>query len=277
MKATQFSKLICILLLMVPLSCTARMQDQQADLKDFFQRLVQSNGSPLPKYEDLLRVSEQIPSTPTDRIASALPVLMSALQNPNDMVKIYAVSALWRVSQRADSAKLLSPYIKPIAALSDQQDPRLQGTPSVLFLNLKPLPPPEVVPPLLLYLKRTDPDAKSQTSAIFTLARIASENPQVIEAIRGFLVRPLDGQTRIGALNALGDSGVKDAEIIGLVTASLDDPDQGVRFTAAQTLRRMGQNAVLQADAALQKVLLRPDEAPQVKDAAKAALKTIGR
>lgn len=277
MKANQFSKLICILLLMVPFSCTARTQDQQADLQGFFQRLVQSNGSPLPKYEDLLRVTEQIPNTPADKIAHALPVLMSALQNPNDMVKLYAASALSRVSDRADSGKLVSPYIQSIAALSDQQDARLQSTPPVIFLNLKPQPPPEVVPPLLTYLKRTDDAAKAQASAVFTLARIAPENPQVVDAIRGFLSRPLNTRTRIDTMNALGDTRVKDADIIDTVIKSLDDPDQGVRFTAAQTLRQMGKGAVLQAESALQRVALRADEAAEVKDAAKAALKTIGR
>lgn len=81
--------------------------------------------------------------------------------------------------------------------------------------------------------------------------------------------------TGIG-MNALGDTRVKDADIIATVIKSLDDPDQGVRFTTAQTLRRMGQNAVLQAESALQRVALRADEAAEVKDAAKAALKTIG-
>ena len=105
--------------------------------------------------------------------------------------------------------------------------------------------------------------------------RLAPENPQVVAAIREFLSRPLDNTTRIGALNALGNPNVKDVGLVAMVITSLDDSDPGVRFTAAQVLWRMGKNAVLQGEPALQRLASDPKQPANVTAAAKEALKGI--
>ncbi len=171
--------------------------------EQFFQRLIE-RPFPLPSHEELLRVQYQLAGAPAEDVAGTLPAIMQALSHPSNDVRIYAAAALFAVSRRADSANLLRSYIRPISDPFDSDDARLQSTPALIFINLRPQPPPEVVEPLLMYVKRTDPDASAQAGALGTLADLSPENPEVVEAIRAFLLRPLDSKTRINALNALG-------------------------------------------------------------------------
>ncbi len=245
-------------------------------LEEFYQALVQHyDPSSLPKFEDLLKVTDRIAGARAEDITRALPAIFLALAHQDDNVKIYAASALLAISRRVDSAQLLTKYVGDIGILFDSSNPRLQATPTMIFLNMRPAQPPEVVPLLLAFLKRTDRDPNAQGGAIFTLVRIAPENPEVIAAIREFLSRPLDITTRIGALNALGNPNVKDVGLIAMVITSLDDSDPGVRFTAAQVLWRMGKNALLQAEPALQRLANDPKQPANVTAAAKEALKGI--
>lgn len=266
-------------ILLIAASCCLGAQTQPqtqaaSSIQDYFRRLV-DNPSVRPKQQDLLKVQNQILKVPREDAASALPAIIEALTHRNDEVKIDAAAALFAVSRRSDSADLLTQYVGTIADLFNSPDARLQGTPSLIFVNLKPTPPPEVVPLLIAYLRRTDSEAKAQPGAILALAKMAGDQPEVASAIRGFLVRPLESHVRIDGLNALGDSRVRDPNVIGMVATFLEDPDKGIRFTAAQTLRRMGSNAVLQAEPALRKVAENPNEAADVRTAAKQALAII--
>jgi HEAT repeat protein len=140
---------------------------------------------------------------------------------------------------------------------------------------LKPMPPPEVVPIFLNFLKRTDVQTQG-AGVIFELVHIAPENPEVIVAIQEFLSRPtLDSKGKIDTFNALGTSRVKDARIISAIITSLDDSDEGVRFTAAQALGMMGQSALQQAEPALQRLANDPKQPANVRAAAKEALQRI--
>jgi len=137
-------------------------------------------------------------------------------------------------------------------------------------------PPPEVLPIFLTFLKRTDNDAQAQGSGvIFQLVQIAPENPEVIAAVREFLSRPLDNKSRIDALNALGNPSVKDAQVIAMVTSSLDDSDPGVRSTAIQALGRMGSQALRQAESALEQLAADPKQPAEVTAKAKEALQQL--
>jgi HEAT repeat protein len=128
---------------------------------------------------------------------------------------------------------------------------------------------------LLTFLKRTDRDPRAQGSAVFALIRIAPDKPEVVAAIEEFLSRPLDSSSRIGALNALGIPSVKDVHLIAIVIASLDDSDYGVRYTAVQVLRRIGQHAVLQGQSRLQELAGDPAQPADIRAAAREALRTI--
>ena len=243
-----------------------------AALQEFFQALVQHyDPSSLPKYEDLLKVTDQIASARAEDVAKALPTIFLALAHQDDNVKIDAAFALTVISRRADSAQLLRKYLADLGVLFDSPDPRLQSTPPLIFLNLKP-PPPEVLEPLLSFLKRTDRDPQAQGSAIFTLVRLSPTKQEVAAAVQEFLSRQLDISTRIGVLNALGTPNIRDVGIIEAVINSISDSDQGIRLTAIQTLMRIGQSALQQAEPTLQRLVSDPAQPANMVADAKAAL-----
>lgn len=242
-------------------------------LQQFFEGLLQHyDPSSLPKFEDVLKVTDRIAGARPEDITNALPSIFQALAHQDDNVKIDAAFALTVISRRLDSARLLQDYIERIGNLFDSSDPRLQGTPAVVFLNLKPAPPQEVVPLLLAFLKRTDRDPQAQGSAVFALVRIAPDNLKVVAAIQEFLARPLDKSTRIGVLNALGNPNANDPQLIAAVMSHLEDADPGIRFTAVQTIMRIGQPALERADRILERLANAPNQPPEVRDAAKEAL-----
>lgn len=260
--------------------CAQSHRDVRAapTLREFFRELVENyRPSLLPNHEDLLKVTDQVAGARPEDISGALPAIFTALAHQDDDVKIYAASALFAISRRFDSADLLRGHINAIGRLLDVSDPRLQATPPLIFASLKPTPPPEVLPLLVAFLRRTDRDPQAQGGAVFTLVRLAPEKQEVVTAIQKFLSRPLDTGTRIGTLNALGTPRVKDARLINSVIASLDDSDQGVRVTAIRVLARIGHQALLSARPALQRLADDARQPAEVRREAAEALQQLRR
>lgn len=157
-------------------------------LQEFFQDLVKHyDPSSLPKQEDLLRVTDQIRSERPADIAAALPAIFTALAHPDNDVKRYAAAALYSITLRPDRVELLKDHIEQIDAMFDLSDERLQAVPTLLYMNWKPMPP-EVVPALVSFLRRTDRDPTAQASAVFTLVKLAPDKPEVVAANRRFPV-----------------------------------------------------------------------------------------
>lgn len=247
-------------------------------LQQFFEKLVDHyDPTALPKYDELLRVTDQIAARPADEISKALPAVLGALAHPDLNVKIDAAFALSVIGRRPDSAELLRHSLHAIGGLCDLADARLQATPPLIFSELQPSPPSDVIPILLAFLKRTDRNLRAQASAATLLLHLAHDDKSVVAAVRGYFARPMDGATRVAALNALGNAHIEitNSAIIMIAVDSLDNPDAGVRFTAAQVLTRMGQTALVKARPALEKVATRSNEPANVKAAAEQALRSI--
>ncbi len=277
---TRFAKVGCFLFVIAAVLVYVRAQThaQTPPLQTFFQALVDHyDPSSLPKLEDVMKVTNQIPGARPEEITRALPAIFAALAHQDETVKAYASTGLFEIARRPDSAELLRSHVDVIGQdLLTSPKPETRAGEMIILGMLQPTPPPEVLPIFMTFLKRTDADARAQGSAIiFELVHIAPENPEVIAAIREFLSRPLDTKSKVDVLNALGDPRVKDARIIAMVIASLDDPDQGVRSTAIQALMRMNQGALRQAEPALQRLAHDPKQPAEVIAAAKEALQRL--
>ena len=283
MSTTRLLKLIGLLIATITISTLLLTQNERgrtqnaSSLVPFLQRLLETRDpAALPSFQELLKVQDEIPSASPEQISGTLPLLFLSLKNPDIKVQIYGAALLWSIANRPDGRKFLEPHLQDIAGLFDSPDARLQTAASVIFMMLKP-PPPAAVPLVVAFLRRTDRDTRAQASAVGFLDRYASEDRDAVEAIKLFLARPLDPGGRVQALNALNSSSKKDSGIVDRVIASLDDPDQGVRFTAAQVISGLGQEALLQAQPALERMAERPDELDQTKAFAREALKALKR
>jgi HEAT repeat protein len=269
---------IDLLLLIVAVSTPGCGAGQTPSIQSYFQVLVDHyDPASLPKFEDVAKVTDRIAGASPQEITSALPAIFEAMAHHDDTVKAYAATALFAIAQRPDSAALLGSRVGVIGHdLLTAPRPETRAGEIIILGTLKPAPPPEVVPIFLTFLKRTDTDAQAQASGVvFELVQIAPEKPEVLAAIHEVLSRSLETNDRIGILNALGTSSVKDTRIITMMIGSLDDPDPGVRSTAIQALGRIGTKALRQAEPALQRLAADPKQIPDVVAAAKDALQRI--
>lgn len=267
-----------ISMLLITTTLYLQADAQTPSIQQFFQALVRTSPSALPKYENVLKVVDQIPGTAPNEISNAMPDILAALTHQDDNVKSDALLALFAVAQRADSAALLRSHVDVIGhdlVNATTTKPETRAGEIVILGMLKPSPPPEVVPIFLTFLKRTDAEAQAQGSGVISeLIHIAPENPEVIAAVRDFLSRPLDSKSKRETLVALGNPRIKDGQIIAMVIASMDDPDEGVRITAIQAAG-MGQQAFQQAEPTLRRLANDPKQPANVVADARAALQKL--
>jgi hypothetical protein len=245
-------------------------------LEAFFERVLQ-NPSALPKFEELLEMSDGIATMRPDAISHSLPTILTALSHQDKEVKAYACSALFAIAGRSDGAKLLRSHINAIGQdLLTNPFQNIQAGEIGILGRIRP-PLPEGVVLLLSFLKQTDRFPNAQGGAIFELLHMAPEKPEVVTAIQEFLSRPLDSTTRIGILNALGNPVVKDPQIIAFVLAALDDPDPGVRSTAIQAAMRIGKPALQAGETILTRLAADSTQSAEIQNYAKQALAQLHR
>jgi len=252
------------------------LRAQTPSIQEFYQTLV-AEGHGAPSLEALMRVTKQISGARPEEITKALPAIFAALAHQDEGVKHNACSALFEIARRPDGAALLRNHINELGQLLlTSPNPDTRAGAIIILGSIKPMPPPEVVPIFLTFLKRTDTEVQAQGSGIiFELVHIAPENPEVIVAVQDFLSRPLDSKSRRDALAALGNPRVKDAQIIAIMIASVDDPDQGIRITAIQALAGVGLQALQRAEPALQRLANDRNQPADVRAAARDALQRL--
>lgn len=212
------------------------------------------------------KIDQHVSAARQEDISAALPGIVRDLTGDSDEARICAGRALLTISLRPDSAALLRRFVPTIGSLLDSDDERLQGGAGQVLSLLHPQPPPEVVPPLLLFLKRTDRNMQWQAAAAGDLLRIAPDDPNVAAAIQEFWSRKLDLPTRAAILGKLGNPRVR-AGLVNIVISSLDDPERAIRHAAAEAMRRMSKEAIMQAEPTLRRLTSDTEELPADQNA----------
>ncbi len=269
----------CLSIVVAVHSCSLRAQAAPSrrapSLQEFFESILRNPGS-LPTWQEYDPVDRSIASAPAGDISNALPAIAAALATGNNAIQHYAAGALIAISTRRDSAPLLKNYVRPISVLLQSPDERLQAGALAILSMLKPVPPPEIVPPLLDYLSRADVDPHNQAGVVNTLLRFRPDDPTIVEAVAQFASRPLDRSTRVHLMDAIHISRANDPRIVQIVIRALDDSYSGVILAAIQALDRMGPTALAKAEPRLQQLAKSDAEPAEVKAAASKALNTFG-
>jgi hypothetical protein len=265
----------------VIMGCTLCLLSQDAipgSLEQLFRGLLQqhASGKP-PSYDDVLKVAYRAEDSQRDDAVKTLPLIMAALNSSNINLQIDASLVLWGFGKRSDAVNLLTAHLSQLVPLFRSSDERLQMVPVFLFNELRPAPPPEVVPILLEFLAQQNRDAKAQAGAIGVLVHLAPEDPKVTEAARNYLTKARDADTRILVLNALRGSRTSDRRLVEAVIEALQSPDSGVRFTTLQVIPTLGSSTILQAEPALRQLIENPKESDENKALAEQDLQQIGR
>jgi HEAT repeat protein len=261
------------------LSCAVFVGCQETtpnSLQQNFRSLIeQREAGKASNFDDLLRTQRQAVNAPVKEVAVVLPMIMTALKSADLDTQINAAAVLVSIGMRSDAVEVLRGQFQSLVQLFHSPDERLQMTPIYLITELRSPLPSEVTPLLLDFIEQPERDIKAQAGAINILVRIAPQSPQVISAVKAFVAKQHEKDARILTLNALRGLRTSDGELIREVIDALNDPVEGVRFTALQVISNMGHEALLEAEPTLRKMTTNPDESADNKVLAEEDLKSL--
>jgi HEAT repeat protein len=274
-----FSKLaLCAISMSLLLSSfTVGAQSLALGVQQFYRSLADSSKAMHRTEGDSVKYAEQTQQLSDGDIERLMPTLLELIRLNDHQLRSDSLLALFTIGQRHNGAELLSTHIEEIGALLSVDDPTLPGATATFMSSIKPVPPREVIRPLYRFLKMTNADPQAQVGAVYTLVRLAPDDNGVAAAVASFFGRSLVKGTREDALNALGSSKVTSTALRSIVYQALSDQDPGVRFTAVQTLSRMGPEAVMNGRPLLEKLSNSPTESEDLRNAASEALRSAGK
>jgi hypothetical protein len=224
-----------------------------------FQDLYEGSIDPTSvTHEDLLAAQRELRSAGTADAVVAVKWVSGCLRRPETTVKLFAIAGLYSISERDDSAELLSGHIKELITLFDESDHRLQAGPAWIFANLKPSIPKDAIEQLIVFVKRTDRDDSAQAVAVSALLKSASLSSDIVPSVQEFWDRPISLQTRVQVVNAIANSHVSSPRLNDIIATSAEQGDPAIRLAAVQALLRMDPEAIRQALPALRRLAESP-------------------
>jgi HEAT repeat protein len=263
------------MILPFPVACRAQLT--RRDVQQFYSSRA-SDAEPKRYVDgDPVQYAQKLELLPDSEVLQLIPTLLKLLRVNDHQVRSDGLLAFFSIGQRTDGADILRPYLGEIGELLKLNDPTLPRATATFMSSIHPSPPKEVIGPLLEFLARTDASPEAQAAAIFTLVRLAPQDPYVIADVKAFAVRTFSSSEREAMLNALGSPEVKDVSLREVAYAALTDKDPGVRLTAVQSISRMGGDAVAQVKTRLTEMANSPTEPENVRTAARDALARASR
>jgi HEAT repeat protein len=267
------SRLPAFAVLFISMNVLSYLQAQTTapSVQNFYQTLPnEAKKRALPQAE-IERYANLAASLPTLELGRLLPTIVNDLSARDRDARSDALLALFSIGQRPDGAELLRTHVGEIGQILNDEDPVLSSATATFFASIHPMPPREVVIPLLRFVERRDADRQAQAAALYPLIRVAPEDTNVIEAVVSWFALPLDSSTRNRALNAIGDRKVTSSQLQNIALGALGDSDPSIRFSAIQCVSRMGGNALEKARPILIKMSTSQTEPELIKRAAQDA------
>jgi HEAT repeat protein len=251
-------------------------------LKESFQELVQGETlTAKPTQDELSSLGKRVSAASPGEIRDALPWMIAAAANADEVKRVYAFRALVGVGVRTDSPALLKEHIGDLVTLLASSDAYVQRFAMIVLGSVQSRQAAPVLglsQALVAFVKRADRDLQAQLGALGSLLEKWQEEPSVQDAVEGFLSRDLDVETRIQILLALGRGNARGRPVrfIDLIIAALGNPSIDVRTTAIDVLSRSGTPAMVRAEPSLRKLIQEADQPEVVKSAARKALRDAG-
>ena len=242
--------------------------------RDFFTALVaRYDPGHKPRAEDLAAISNVLMKQSAGEARATLPSVMAALAHRDDDIKMDALMALFAIGQRPDGAELLKSVVNDISLhLENTTDPRVPRFAVHVLATIHPVPPPEVVPVTLNFVKKTGQDLELQIAVSEILMERAPHDPAALDAIEKLAGTAASRKSRVAMIDAVGRRRSPDQRLTEIVVHSLKDSDPVVRRRAIYHVSRLGSAVRSKAASELQAIAANPNETPEMKRAAQNAL-----
>lgn len=244
---------------------------QSSQVEQFYRQLAQ--GGDLQRTPgDSVRYAERTQELSDTDIEQLMPSLLQIIRSSDHQLRSDGLLALFTIGQRQNGADLLREHVREIGELLSVDDPTIPSATATFISSIRPSPPVEVVEPLSTFLEKDNANTQTQIGAIYTLVRVAPDDPRVLTGVKKFFGKNLSKTDKESALNALGSKTVAGSSLSSFVYEALKDEDPQVRYTAVQVVSRMGPTAITAARPLLERIVSSPKEADDVKNAARQIL-----
>ena len=221
-----------------------------------------------PTSDEIAAMATLKPAPDPASIREAMPYLMKALANPDIPLHAFALSAIIGLqtqpppaqeltatqaagtapipvaepaAYKPEIAKILAPYIAPIAAhltSEDQLPNRLLVT--TLLGGFTPDPPTDVYDPLLAFLKRDDAPGPIGLAVVSDLLQIGPLSDATADAIAKFLRRSdQTSDSRANLADLIGTSPHQSQSLNKTLIGYLDSDDNSLRARVILTLPQL--------------------------------------
>ncbi|ADW68557.1 hypothetical protein [Granulicella tundricola] len=234
-------KLLTILLAAATLA-SAQEAPKPGPLAWSFAELLSRSSNGHSPTQDEIAAAGQVTANAA-ALREALPLILKALENPDEPVRAYALTTLVSLEAPADPAtpaapiayksefqKILTPAIPKIAAhLTDESQGDRILTAAILG-GFSPDPPASIYPPLFAYLKRDDGVGTVGQAVVEDILQLGPIHDDAAAAIISYLHRPdQTSDSRSNLVEAIATHPFQSQSVNKVLLGYLDSDDPSLR------------------------------------------------
>lgn len=250
---------------------------QSNPVRDVFQSILSAGPQAvLPSQEEFFsKVNENtLGALSAGEVAAVLPLARQSLQSSRNEVRQYGLILFLAMTTRADSAKLLDPYIGDLGLLLDGPEGAQSLRHGALYVlgSAKP----QISSKAVAFLNSHLDDSRNSNEETLTIAvSLMQASPSDAATLHKTLAtvgRRADPGLNSGVIRQLGLMKTRSPEALGFLEANLGHPDVHVRESAVDAISRLDPDVKTRFAVHLTRIAADPNESEQSRSLAKAAL-----
>lgn len=243
-----------------------------SELSRLFETLVAAEEGKVP--EDVKEhAQEQLTQILEQDIRPWLPGFLNILNSDNAKMRDIAARVLGIAGlANYESGQSLMLIADELVPYLEDSDPNIRESIARALASILPRPPSTLAAPLRKLLH--DSERNVRLLAMEGLSRIRPVEPETLEAVLEIARKDKSEEVKGQALRALGELGVASGEVVNLLVANLEAPNQFIRTSAAHGLALLGP-AAREAIPKLRELAEDENESEVVRSNARGALRLI--
>jgi len=217
---------------------------------------------------------EAIGALSPPEVQDLLPLIQRCLASPRLEVRRYGLLTAMAVSFRPDSSQTLEPIIGDIERIASNPTSPLKGGALAILGNTYPHPSQRAVSYLEAHLQDKDNSTQQLTTIAVSLMRASGPGSALWRKVLTFVENQPDPGVKAAVLMELGNEKAGDASSEEFIKASLSSKDLFIQGAAIETVGQLDASARVNFVDQLKQIMNDPNESPENRKQAKAALTT---
>lgn len=235
--------------------------------QEFFQTILsEQDESRLPEPSDATRRLLDASTLTPEEVRQVLPLAQRGVKSSMTTVRIHALSLIFNVTFRPDSASLLEPYVDDIVPFLTDADLAFRREAIVILGQQNPGPSPKAKAALLAHLGDRD-NTTRETGMIAGALLVSSPSDRaVVRSVVNLARQRADQNLSTDLIRAMGLTGVTTDEALGFIRYHFSDPAPDTRLTCVEAIGRMPKNVREGFAPELTRLVANPDETQETRE-----------